>query len=237
MKKLLALYILGLLIFTSCDSDPAPEPNPQPNIDPPGIAVLSLPENNKECEQGNVSGNMATVEFNWEASEDTDSYNLVITNLDSQTVSNKTGITSTATEVSLERGHPYSWMIESKNSGSTRASSEIWKFYLAGDGESNFAPFPSEAISPSPGATVAFGNGTVKLEWEESEDPDGDPVTYTLFADKIDGKQAPQEAWKNLTGTSKEISVEANTVYYWRVVTSDGINTASSITYTFKTTN
>ena len=237
MKKLLAFYLLGITFITSCDSDPAPGPTPNPNLDAPGKAVLSLPENNKECEQGEISGNSAMVDFNWEASADTDLYDLKVTNLDDQSVSTKTGLTSTATEISLERGHPYSWEITSRNSGSAITKSNLWKFYLAGEGESNFAPFPAGAVYPSPGATVTPNNGKITIEWENTQDPDGDTVSYTLFADSVDGMQDPADAWMDLTGTSMEISVESNTVYYWKVITSDGQNTATSNIFTFKTSN
>ncbi|HKJ48015.1 MAG TPA: hypothetical protein VJ973_02945 [Christiangramia sp.] len=237
MKKLFTLYILGMMLVSSCDSGSDPAPTPQPDVDEPGKASLNLPENNKECEQGEVSGNSAMVEFSWEPSSETDSYDLKITNLDDQTSSVKTGITATVTDVSLERGHPYSWQVISTNAGSVTTSSDTWKFYLAGDGESNFAPFPSNAISPTNGATVSPDNGEITISWEAAEDPDGDEVTYTLYADKVDGKQEPPAEWKNITNTSVDVSVDANTVYYWRVVSSDGSNSATSNVYTFKTSN
>ncbi|WP_026934056.1 hypothetical protein [Christiangramia echinicola] len=237
MKKLFTLYISGLILLTSCDSGSDPTPTPQPDIDEPGMATLKLPENNKECEQGEISGNSAMVEFSWEEASETESYDLKITNLDNQTTSVKTALTATFTDVSLGRGHPYSWQVISRNSGSITNSSNTWKFYLAGDGESNFAPFPVNALSPTPGATVTPDNGEVSISWEASQDPDGEAVTYTLFADKVDATQEPPANWKNITSTSVNVSVEANTVYYWRVVTSDGSNTSTSSIYTFKTTN
>ena len=237
MKKLFTLYILGIILVTSCDSGSDPAPTPQPDVDAPGMATLSLPQNNKECEQGVVSGNSAMVEFSWEASSETNSYDLMTTNLDDQTSSVKTGITSTVTDISLERGHPYSWQVISKNSGTATTSSNTWKFYLAGDGESNFAPFPANAISPTTGATVTPDNGEVTINWEAVQDPDGDAVTYTLYLDSVDGLQEPISAWKDISSTNVDIPVDADTVYYWRIVTSDGNNTSTSSIYTFKTSN
>ncbi|MFV8224506.1 hypothetical protein [Christiangramia aquimixticola] len=238
MRKLLAFLIIGSQFLASCDSEPAPDttPNPEPTVNAPGKAGLNLPENNKECEQGNISGNSASVDFNWDASTETTSYALEITNLDTQENISKTGITDTATEVTLERGHPYSWKVISRNSGAVNTSSDTWKFYLSGDGESNFAPFPASAVYPTPGATVTPENGKVTLQWENVQDPDGDTVTYTLFADSVDGSQTPPAEWKNITATSMEINVNSNTVYYWKVITSDGTNSSTSVTYTFKTT-
>jgi hypothetical protein len=31
------------------------------------------------------------------------------------------------------------------------------------------------------------------------------------------------------------VAVTANTIYYWRVLTSDGVNTSTSVVYSFKT--
>ncbi|GAA4320351.1 hypothetical protein GCM10023115_47280 [Pontixanthobacter gangjinensis] len=235
MKRYIYLSIIALQLLAGCDSDPAPNPNPQPEGDKPGEALLSLPENNKECEQGEISGNSATVDFSWEASADTEKYDLKVTNLDDNTFTTKTGLTTSETEVSLKRGHPYSWVIISRNSGSATTTSETWKFYLAGEGESNIAPFPAAAVYPEPGATVTPDNGKITLDWEEVQDPDGDAVTYTLYADDVDGLQEPASEWQNLTQTSMDISVNSNTVYYWRVVSSDGTSSASSSIYTFKT--
>ena len=237
MKKLFAFYVFVVMLITSCDSDPAPAPSPEPEVKTPAAAQLNLPENNKECEQGEVNGSTAMVDFSWNASADTDLYDLKITNLDTNVSSGISGLTTTTAEVNLERGHPYSWQVISKNSGAVSANSSTWKFYLAGDGESNFAPFPSDAVSPTPGATITPSNGKVNLVWKSVEDPDGDPVNYTIYADKVDGLQDPQESWKDLNQTSIEISVDANTVYYWRVITSDGNNSAASNIFTFKTSN
>ncbi|TRO65210.1 hypothetical protein [Christiangramia sabulilitoris] len=235
MKKILAIYVLGFLLITSCDSDSPPAPTPEPDVKAPSEANLSLPENNKECEQGEINGNNAVVEFRWQASADTDNYDLKVTNLDSNVNTVKAGLTSTVAEVSLERGHPYSWQVTSKNSGAISNNSSTWRFYLAGDGESNFAPFPSNAVSPTPGATVNPDNGKVSLIWEDVQDPDGDSVTYTIYVDTTDGYQTTKPEWSNISGTSLEISVETNTVYYWRVLSSDGNNSASTGVFTFKT--
>jgi hypothetical protein len=98
----------------------------------------------------------------------------------------------------------------------------------------NYAPFPAAAVSPLSGATVTPTNGKLTLSWETS-DVDGGTLTYTLYLDTVDGKQTPLDANKNLTSKSKEVAVTANTIYYWRVLTSDGVNTSTSVVYSFKT--
>jgi hypothetical protein len=231
---LLALFTIVFLV--SCGgSDPGPAPVPVPVIKTPGKSVLIGPANARTCEEGtNITATQSTVAFSWNSTSDTESYELRITNLNTSEVVTQTGITTTSATATLTRGIPYSWSITSKNKGATTTVSDIWKFYLAGVGVTNYAPFPAAAVSPLPGTTVTPTNGKVTLTWDTS-DVDGGTLTHTLYLDTVDGKQTPLAANSNLTVKTKEVSVAANTVYYWRVVTSDGTNTATSIVYSFKT--
>jgi len=200
----------------------------------PGNAALSLPANNTECEIGEVVDDMAYVSFEWGESADTESYDLVITNLVTDEVTNRLNLEVTTKNVKLLRGYPYSWTVSSKNSGDVITSSDSWKFYVSGDGETNSVPFPATLLTPLSGTTITPDNGKVTLEWESS-DADGDAVTYTLYADTVDGNQEVPDEWKDLSETSMDIDVQPGTVYYWHVETSDGVNTSISTTYTFKT--
>ncbi|BDB54314.1 hypothetical protein GENT5_06190 [Flavobacterium ammoniigenes] len=231
---LLALFTIVFLV--SCGgSDPGPAPMPVPVIKTPGKSVLIGPANARTCEEGtNITATQSTVAFSWNSTSDTESYELRITNLNTSEVVTQTGITTTSATATLTRGIPYSWSITSKNKGATTTVSDIWKFYLAGVGVTNYAPFPAAAVSPLPGTTVTPTNGKVTLTWDTS-DVDGGTLTHTLYLDTVDGKQIPLAANSNLTVKTKEVSVAANTVYYWRVATSDGTNTATSIVYSFKT--
>jgi hypothetical protein len=232
-------YLLALFTFVflmSCGGgDSAPTPTPAPVIKTPGKSILVAPLNAKTCEEGtNITATQSTVTFSWNSASDTESYELRITNLNTSEVITQTGISTTSATVTLNRGIPYSWSITSKNKGATTTVSDIWKFYLAGVGVTNYAPFPAAAVSPLPGTTVTPTNGKVTLTWDTS-DVDGGTLTHTLYLDTVDGKQTPLVANSNLTVKTKEVSVAANTIYYWRVVTSDGSNAATSIVYSFKT--
>lgn len=234
MKTAITLIGLSLLmVIMSCGgSDSGPS---TPVINSPGKSVLIAPVNNKTCENGtNSFATQSTVTFSWNSTSDTETYDLKIINLSTQEVTSQTGITTTSKDVILTRGIPYSWAITSKNKGTATTVSDTWKFYLAGNGETNYAPFPAAAVSPLPGVFVTPVNGKVTLTWETS-DVEGSALTYMLYFDTIDGKQTPLDANKNLTAKSKEVVVNSNTVYYWRVITSDGINTSTSVVYTFKT--
>jgi hypothetical protein len=223
-----------MLLLPSCGGgDPAPTPIPE--IKTPAKSVLIGPANARTCEEGaNSTATQSTVTFSWNSAANAQSYDLKITNLNTQEAVTQFGITTTSTTATLTRGIPYSWTITSKNKGATTTVSDTWKFYLAGVGVTNYAPFPAAALSPLPGATVTPINGKITLSWDTS-DVDGGALTHTLYFDTVDGKQTPLDANTNLTVKTKEVTVASNTVYYWRVATSDGANTAKSVVYSFKT--
>jgi hypothetical protein len=226
------LILCLVLLSVSCSKDtptPTPTPTPNPTIEAPGKATLSTPENNKACEELNSAGQ---VSFSWNASTETDSYDLKITNLNNQQQINQNDIASTSKAVTLTKGIPYSWNITSKNKGDKTTTSDTWQFYLAGDGEVNFAPFPALPISPAPGSQVTPTDGAITLAWSGS-DADGDALSYTIEMDTTDGLQGTVVA-ENTTETSVSVTVTADTIYYWRIITSDGFNSATSIVYSFR---
>jgi len=207
------------------------------NSNPPGKATLIAPANNKACETGtSVSDTQSEVTFNWNASAKTSTYDLKITNLNTNVSAlNKTGITSTTTKGTLNKGIPYSWNITSKNtSSSTNTVSETWKFYLKGPGIVNYAPFPAVIKEPNESIVQRDNQGKVTFSWEGS-DPDNDDLSYTLYVDKIDGKQSPPSSQSNLTVKTLSIFLDSNTNYYCRVKTFDGVNSSFSTIYKFKT--
>ena len=232
------LMILGVTLLTACGSDsgggtPTPTPTPTP-IAAPGKASLTLPENNKPCETGEVSGSTASVIFTWSQGSDTESFDLSITNSDTNQVTNRAGLTTTTATVPLTRGHRYAWKITSKNKGTETTASDTYKFYLAGDGEENAAPFSAEAVYPQPGSSVTKSeNNTVTLEWEAA-DPDNDTLTYTLLIDTVDGRQEATEENTGLTTNTKEVAVDSGTIYYWSVTTSDGSISVTSDVFSFR---
>jgi hypothetical protein len=204
-------------------------------INPPGKSTLTAPANNKTCETGtSVSDTKSEVTFTWGASADTNTYDLKITDLNSSTITNKTGLSTTTTKATLDKGVPYSWNITSKSTASTTTTkSDTWKFYLAGTGVVNYAPFPADLKTPASGSTVTRdGDGKVAFTWDGSDPDTGDTLKYTLYVDKTDGKQTPPTAQ---TGLTASVALEAATTYYWRVKTSDGVNSSYSIVYSFKT--
>jgi hypothetical protein len=204
---------------------------------PPGKSTLLAPANNKACETGiSVSETQSEVAFSWSASAKTSFYDLTITNLNTNTITNKTGITSTSTKSNLDKGIPYSWYITSKNNtSSSNTKSDTWKFYLEGPGIVNYAPFPAEIKEPNESLLVLGIEGVVKFIWEGSDPDADDTLTYTLFLDKVDGKQTPPSSQTNLTLDSLSVVLDKGATYFCRVKTSDGTNSSYSTIYSFKT--
>ncbi|MFS4416013.1 fibronectin type III domain-containing protein [Maribacter sp. 2307ULW6-5] len=221
-------YILfaGLLLGCGGGDDPAPEPTPQP----PVAATLLEPANNLICLTAtSLNADQSSVAFSWNAAANTDTYELSVTNLNTNATTNTVVGESNAT-LTLDKANPYAWSVTSRSNGSTEtAQSEQWRFYLAGEAQVNFAPFPPELVSPPSGATVT-GNA-VSLVWQGS-DVDGDLSDYDVYLDDADGSTLLD------TVTEPELQnvpLNANTTYFWKVVARDAAgNTASSNLYSFK---
>ena len=196
---------------------------------PPGKATLTAPANNKVCETGtSISDTQSNVDFSWSASANTSTYDLKIINLEANTVINKNGLTTTNTTVALNKGAPYSWQITSKNSQTTQtAASDTWKFYLAGaSGETSYAPFPADLLTPKSESSVS--SGSIKFEWEGSDADSDDSLTYDLY---LDTSNPPANKVKtNLSSNSTNVTLDAGT-YYWKIVTKDsqGSNSDSGV--------
>lgn len=234
MKKVLFKYfVFPSLFIISCGgggdggSDDIITP-PVQTVDPPSAATLTSPANNKVCEEGtSVNDSQSSVNFQWTAGNNTDSYDLRITNLNSNQVIHQTNITSTNKAVTLNKDTPYSWKITSKRNGAAETvGSSTWKFYLSGDGISNYPPYPSTLISPSSGNVFSSSTTSVELSWEGSH-PENSSLTYDLFIDTTDGLQDPISSNQNLSVKSKSVLVNSGNSYYWRVKAKD-INNNSS---------
>ncbi|MDB4171766.1 hypothetical protein N9761_00650 [Flavobacteriaceae bacterium] len=101
------------------------------------------------------------------------------------------------------------------------------------DGVENYAPFPADLLSPASGGTVSVSeSGKISLSWS-GEDPDGDALTYSIYMDQTDGLQEPIAT--NVSETSLEVDADKDSVYYWKVKSSDGENSAFSQIYAFRT--
>jgi len=227
MKKLLYILVLSVIVI-SCkeDDEPVVEENPKP-------ATLIFPYKNSECNEGtNITATECTVMFEWDASQNTDEYELVITNLNTDVVNSSIG-SETKSSVILDRGTPYSWYIISKSFTTDEiAQSSVWNFYNAGISIENYAPFPAEIVSPTFAEIIKNHNNNVTLFWI-GNDLDNDIIGYDVYF----GDSKEPELFKNdvLESILIDIPVIANTIYYWKIITKDKKgNRSDSGVYEFK---
>ncbi|MFL9845108.1 fibronectin type III domain-containing protein [Flavobacterium rhizosphaerae] len=194
-------------------------------------AVLLFPENNAECTVGtDVSTTEVDVDLKWNAAPDTEKYFVYIKNLETQSTLQYSAGVATNYTATLEKGTPYSWYVSSvKTAGGSKAS-ETWKFYVAGDAVTNYAPFPAEVVSPQMSETI-YGP-TITLKWSGG-DVDNDIDEYRVY---LGTDSNPQTLLNTVSVQSlQNVSVTAGNTYYWKVITVDDAgNSSSSPIFQFK---
>ena len=223
--RFLTVCIVAILVL-GCKKKEAPKP--------PESVNLTFPDKNSECTTGqDISATSSQVEFIWQASNNTETYELIVTNLSNN---NKQDITTSVTsaKLPLEKGAPYAWVVISKNTKVIEtATSETRQFYNSGF-ESTYAPFPALIIEPKMGTSVFKDiNNDVTLEWV-SGDVDNDIVGYDLF---FSAANPPTVLLSDVEPNvlSANVGVTSDTVYYWRVVTKDSEgNTSDSGIFEFR---
>ncbi len=230
MKKIALLFVGLFLLLSNCT---------QEELLPlePGAATLISPENNETCLDGNSLNDMqSNVNFSWSNSVNTLSYEVLVTNLSTQ--SNQVyPSSSNQITIALNKSEPYAWIVKSIGEvGSTVKQSEQWKFYLAGDAIINYAPFPPELLSPRSGANVTPDiNNLISLNWNAS-DVDGDLTKFEVYFDQNDATTLNTVIEYKTQETITEVEVENNTTYYWKIIAIDANNNQSSSgVYAFRT--
>ena len=222
------MVALGFFFVMGCGSEnfseTVLEKEGEDIVQKPNAVTLVSPENETVCTEGTVindTENMIT--FMWDSSENTDSYDLVLLNLDTD----QTYIYSSTLdelEVTLLRGTPFEWYVVSKANGTEEtAESEKWRFYNEGLGDENHAPFSAEAIFPKRGTTIQAESGLVTLEWSAA-DADGDIIEYEVF---FGTKKNPDSIGTTTSTSMSQLSVASGETYYWKVITRDVVGNSS----------
>lgn len=223
--KYASLLILAMLSFSCKKKDPPK---------PPESAKLVFPQNNSECTTGaDSSPTTSMVEFRWQKASNTDTYELRATNLNTSTTQT-VSTSALSAMLPLQKGALYSWVVNTKNSAVLQiASSQTWRFYNSGF-ETSYAPFPAEISSPAFGESLTMDiNNEVSLSWSGS-DIDDDIESYELF---FSTENPPNTLIATITtgATNRKVTVESDTVYYWKVITRDSEgNTSDSGIFDFR---
>ena len=241
-KQLLYITLISLFLVACSGGEPGETPTPQPQVKIPTAASLVSPANNTECNQGNIiSTDLSSVLFQWNPSENTNTYTLKVTNLNTNTVQEQSS-SNTSLSMALKRGTPFSWKVVSKSNSTTQtAESGTFRFFNAGAPVENHTPFPAEAVSPSRGATLT-GVTSITIEWESS-DIDNDLAAHTVqllgsseVLDQVDFDNETTVTYQTTTTQSiNEVAVEAGKIYYWQVKSQDEVgNSAISEIFEFR---
>ena len=241
-KQLLYITLISLFLAACSGGEPGETPTPQPQVKIPTAASLVSPANNTECNQGNIiSTDLSSVLFQWNPSENTNTYTLKVTNLNTNTVQEQSS-SNTSLSMALKRGTPFSWKVVSKSNSTTQtAESGTFRFFNAGAPVENHTPFPAEAVSPSRGATLT-GVTSITIEWESS-DIDNDLAAHTVqllgsseVLDQVNFDNETTVTYQTTTTQSiNEVAVEAGKIYYWQVKSQDEVgNSATSEIFEFR---
>lgn len=217
MKRIFQISLL-LIVLWSCGGDDTP-PAPEG-------ANLVFPLENSECTTGvSINENQSQVTFEWQASANTDSYTLRAVNLNTnspQTISTA----ATSASLTIAKGTPYSWTITSQSEDSDEAAtSETWLFYNAGP-QTTYAPFPAQLVSPTSGSTVQKSiDNQVVLMWQGA-DVENDIDDFEIF---FSTSNPPTTSVGSIEFGTMELAVdvESDTVYYWKVITTDSEGNSS----------
>ncbi|WP_276166354.1 hypothetical protein [Zobellia alginiliquefaciens] len=223
------LFLLLLLVMTACPGSKDEGPD-MDEMGEPGSVSLVFPENNSECTEGETVNDLqSAITFQWQTSESAARYELNLKNL----ANGKTQVTETLSNeaiLTLNSNTPYEWYVITRNDDSeTAPESATWKFYNAGEGIVNYAPFPAEAFYPNRGGSISV-NTSVELEWQ-GNDVDNDIIEYEVF---FGTEETPAVSLGTTDQNTMITNVVSGQAYYWQVKTKDNIgNTSLSEIFNF----
>ena len=222
--RIFVVVLFGLVLL-GCSKKSEPSP--------PEAASLVFPGQNSECTTGiDITETTSEVEFRWQESDNTETYELRATQLFTNVT--KTATTSaTSASLIIDKGAPYSWQVISRNSQTeTSSPSSQWRFYNAGT-QTTYAPFPAEIESPNSGESIAIdNNGQITLSWSGA-DVENDITAYDVYHGMVD---PPVDIEVSTNPATRQAQVDVIPgVYYWKVVTKDREgNTSDSGVYSYR---
>jgi len=218
MRPVKNLHIILFILLMGC-KDPIPTPE---------AALLLLPEADQSCLYVSVDSAKARVTFSWELALHTDTYTINVVNLVTQELTSIRTEEITAT-LTLDRGTPYGWEVISSSEVSNKVTpSESRRFYLEGEQQFSYVPFPAKLVSPEMNEVVSLNNGSINLTWT-GLDLDNDIDSYAVFLGTSEDDLA--EIATGLVSPIHSVSLQSNTAYVWQVTTRDELNNVSTSPY------
>ena len=222
--RYIAFFLLS--VFFSCGPDPIPVPEP---------SLLLAPSNLNTCNSATRINDLERqVRFQWTATLNTESYNLVVQN--TLTGEQQTITTSLLTEsIVLNSGTPYQWYVISKSSLTlAEGKSSIWHFYLEGNPQESHFPFPAILLVPSDELIVSLNaSNAFTFEWE-GNDLDNDIQGYDFYLGTSSSSLNKER--EAITSQQVTLVLISNTIYFWQIISKDlQGNRSKSEIYQFQT--
>ncbi len=222
--RYIAFFLLS--VFFSCGPDPIPVPEP---------SLLLAPSNLNTCNSATRINDLERqVRFQWTATLNTESYNLVVQN--TLTGEQQTITTSLLTEsIVLTSGTPYQWYVISKSSLTlAEGKSSIWHFYLEGNPQESHFPFPAILLVPSDELIVSLNaSNAFTFEWE-GNDLDNDIQRYDFYLGTSSSSLNKER--EAITSQQVTLVLIPNTIYFWQIISKDlQGNQSTSEIYQFQT--
>ena len=222
--RYIAFFLLS--VFFSCGPDPIPVPEP---------SLLLAPSNLNTCNSATRINDLERqVRFQWTATLNTESYNLVVQN--TLTGEQQTITTSLLTEsIVLNSGTPYQWYVISKSSLTlAEGKSSIWHFYLEGNPQESHFPFPAILLVPSDELIVSLNaSNAFTFEWE-GNDLDNDIQGYDFYLGTSSSSLNKER--EAITSQQVTLVLIPNTIYFWQIISKDlQGNRSTSEIYQFQT--
>ena len=222
--RYIAFFLLS--VFFSCGPDPIPVPEP---------SLLLAPSNLNTCNSATRINDLERqVRFQWTATLNTESYNLVVQN--TLTGEQQTITTYLLTEsIVLTSGTPYQWYVISKSSLTlAEGKSSIWHFYLEGNPQESHFPFPAILLVPSDELIVSLNaSNAFTFEWE-GNDLDNDIQRYDFYLGTSSSSLNKER--EAITSQQVTLVLISNTIYFWQIISKDlQGNRSKSEIYQFQT--
>ena len=228
IHKLIFILSTMVIFLVSCSGETTPSD--------PSIPSLLAPANNEPCLDGvSINDSQSTVSFSWSAATDAVTYDVEVEQL---LLNTKQSYSATTNEldITLNKAVPYRWkVIANGEPGTTSSESEPWKFYLAGNGAVNYAPFPPELLTPRSASTISVVEGLIPLSWN-CNDMENDLATFEVYMDTNNASTQVTVVTYVGETTEIEVSAEPGNTYYWKIIAIDSDeNKSSSGVYSFIT--
>ena len=228
IHKLIFILSTMVIFLVSCSGETTPSD--------PSIPSLLAPANNEPCLDGvSINDSQSTVSFSWSAATDAVTYDVEVEQLLLNTKQSYSATTNQL-DITLNKAVPYRWkVIANGEPGTTSSESEPWKFYLAGNGAVNYAPFPPELLTPRSASTISVVEGLIPLSWN-CNDMENDLATFEVYMDTNNASTQVTVVTYVGETTEIEVSAEPGNTYYWKIIAIDSDeNKSSSGVYSFIT--